>query len=453
MLLADARSRIEVEKALAEGDEELASDIEGQIDVAVEEITLDFEHKIEREDSELADHIERLADAVRNESPVDLSGVTIEFLVEEISQELDAFDVQDDPCGRGMVSIMTMAHNYYVWVDPDRFMDNAEFVPMYEAASFYEKIEDAVPHYSISWSYGTGVLQAQSAWLEDYQGEPSRVCVDQYRFAEICYDIARRWVGELLRKDPDEAIDSFLKQLASFDRRIERDLREQGVPESDLIELATTWSMADGDSDRAQVVEEIRDYLNAISSEPGQTYEVIEEFTQEDIRRMGIRSGTLYENAPWLLVRLAPSMLRAEGVKMKHCVGDRSMGYIKRVSSGDIEIWSLRRASDQKPRFTLEVDGSYYDDEGTPESRGASILQLKGAANRLPGYDMRSQSGSPPKPDEIIFWARALEGLGVDPHYVDDLNLDQLERKSLSANRHVMRTIRSFDRPHMPLNG
>ena len=39
MLLADARSRREVEKALAEGDEELASDIEGQIDVAVEEIT------------------------------------------------------------------------------------------------------------------------------------------------------------------------------------------------------------------------------------------------------------------------------------------------------------------------------------------------------------------------------------------------------------------------------
>lgn len=449
MLLADARSEREVEEALADGDEELLADIEDQIDNAVEEISRDFEHNIEREESDLREYVELLAEAVRKESPVDLSSVPNEFLVDEISQELDAFDVEDDTC-RGKVSIMTLAHSYYVWVDPSSFIENAELIPQHQANSFYEKLEEALGSYSMSWSHGTNALEAQSAWLDDYQGEPSRVCIDEDRLTEICYDAARSWIREHLRRDPSAAVEAFLLQLASFDARVSRRLRDSLPPEADMLELAGNWSMADGDEDRELVVQEINDYLDAITGPPG---EEIERFDRGDIREMGIYRGTLYENAPWILTKLAPSQLRAEGVMMKHCVGDRSMGYIKRVSDGDIEIWSLRRESDNKPRFTLEVDSAVYDEDASPRERAGSILQLKGTANRLPGYDRKmslSEMGQPTKPDEIVFWARVFEGLGIDPYAVDDLDLNSVEPEEIKSNRGARRQARSFDEPSRP---
>src|SRR5690606_3342332 len=134
-------------------------------------------------------------------------------------------------------------------------------------------LEEALGSYSISWSYGTNALEAQSAWLDDYQGEPSRVCIDKDRLSEICYDAARSWIREHLRRDPSAAVETFLLQLASFDARVSRRLRESLPPEADMLELAGNWSMADGDEDRELVVQEINDYLDAITGPPGEEIE------------------------------------------------------------------------------------------------------------------------------------------------------------------------------------
>lgn len=80
---------------------------------------------------------------------------------------------------------------------------------------------------------------------------------------------------------------------------------------------------------------------------------------------------------------LVPDELAAEGKTMGMCVGRPDMGYGQALKDGEIRILSLRRPSG-KPLFTIEAR------LGRSTAGGIAIFgiqQIKGKANRLPGFD------------------------------------------------------------------
>lgn len=93
---------------------------------------------------------------------------------------------------------------------------------------------------------------------------------------------------------------------------------------------------------------------------------------------------------------LLPSELPAEGKAMGMCVGRPDMGYGKAVRNGEIKILSVRRPSG-KPLFTIEAilpKGSQTPSryEHLDADTIVEIEQIKGKANRKPGFDLGKDS-------------------------------------------------------------
>jgi hypothetical protein len=132
---------------------------------------------------------------------------------------------------------------------------------------------------------------------------------------------------------------------------------------------------------------------------------------------------------------LLPSELPAEGKTMGMCVGRADMGYGKAVREGTAKILSLRRPSG-KPLFTIEaatdLGGRVFIE---------SIDQIKGKANRKPGFDLgkdremvagygqhperhamtQLQAAMGIKRDEVERVLEYVLSIPIDPATVDDL--------------------------------
>lgn len=107
--------------------------------------------------------------------------------------------------------------------------------------------------------------------------------------------------------------------------------------------------------------------------------------------------------------------IKKEGPTQGICVHREDMGYLKAVRKGEIKILSLRRPSG-KPLFTIEAS---LDKQG----RIKDINQVKGKANRLPGFDLGKVGDMYPiKRDEV---ERILEfiAVGAKPLMSEDLEL------------------------------
>ena len=127
---------------------------------------------------------------------------------------------------------------------------------------------------------------------------------------------------------------------------------------------------------------------------------------------------------------LLPSELPAEGKTMGMCVGREDMGYGKAVREGEAKILSLRRPSG-KPLFTIEASTS---SDGVIES----IDQIKGKANRKPGFDLgkdtdiyaetigpkglRQMAIAAIKRDEVERVLEYLDSINIEPLSVQDLH-------------------------------
>jgi hypothetical protein len=130
------------------------------------------------------------------------------------------------------------------------------------------------------------------------------------------------------------------------------------------------------------------------------------------------------------VINLLPSELPLEGSIQGMCVGRPEFGYARAVRAGDLQIHSLRRASG-KPLFTFEVKLNEFDNP-------SEIAQIKGKANRLPGFDLgktRIEDMRSIKRDEV---ERALAyvarlGLTID-RVVEDLNPAILALNHLARN-------------------
>lgn len=101
------------------------------------------------------------------------------------------------------------------------------------------------------------------------------------------------------------------------------------------------------------------------------------------------------------VIALRPDQLRAEGAALGICVGRTDMGYRESLKKGQIKLYSIRTEAG-KPKFTIEVD-----------SRTQSIDQVKGKANRLPGFEPGKPTLS--KPDEVRLVVEFLLSLGYTP--------------------------------------
>jgi hypothetical protein len=122
------------------------------------------------------------------------------------------------------------------------------------------------------------------------------------------------------------------------------------------------------------------------------------------------------------VVRLVPSEMGVEGDLMRMCVGDPSQGYMRAVLNGDIWILSLRTPAG-RPKLTFEV----ALEDGQPHR----IKQIKGKANRLPGWDLGKAPRAPVrrtelakqkiKLDEVLKAIEVTEALELDPRDVYDL--------------------------------
>jgi hypothetical protein len=125
--------------------------------------------------------------------------------------------------------------------------------------------------------------------------------------------------------------------------------------------------------------------------------------------------NVVYDDLPdgFYVADLPAEALPMEGRKLGICVGRKDMGYIGRVQRGEIKILSLRTAGG-KPKFTIEVE---LDDAGNPED----IEQIKGKANRLPGFAAGAY-GELTKPQEVEMLSKVVEDhLGFYPDDVADL--------------------------------
>jgi hypothetical protein len=240
-------------------------------------------------------------------------------------------------------------------------------------------------------------------------------------FAEQIHDFRRTAFEKKVAHAPDEAVAQFLRDVAIVEHIEARRIQALGLSQEEVLDLASEMY------DRA--LDEIPDFIRGTlceyldlldpSKQSKDLPPVVLTIGQTLLREWGIVRGPLYEEAPWTLYALRPHELRQEGLVMRHCVGKQGMGYVQAVTEGEIAIWSLRDRK-AKPRFTLEVDLTLMDDlgdhEGTPQvSDPSAFLQIKGKANRLPGFAgmSRDAEGNFSFPEEVTFWRNVLSRLGV----------------------------------------
>jgi len=441
MLLADATSKEEVEAALAEGDDELDYDIRDQLK-SLEQKIWNYSENEELVIEDIVRDREDFKDAVVEQSDPDLSDVPDVYIANALADEArrgGIFEWDRGYWSRGFAGFgFTLSPSLSLYLS-DSYIDDiegAEFIPSSYIEDFYKSFRD------VDWEV-TDRLTEQSALAPGYEDVNIRASEDD--FHEFCRDIVREWHRDLVEKDKPAAIKTFIEEVKSSNRELGNKLAQTPPSDDDLIELATDWFESDED-DRGEVIEKIADYYQTIS-EPSEAEPdlVIATFSRDEIKDMGITKGPLFEQTPWRLIKLKPYQLRLEGTRMKHCVGDKGMGYIQAVKDGEVEIWSLRDSA-SKPRFTLEVDSSFYDNDD-PASKADAIKQLKGAANRTPGHASRGDR-SIKFPEEVIFWKKVFKDIGVDSERVDDFDAARI---TVQSNGRQVRRNSSFDEPYRPL--
>lgn len=241
-------------------------------------------------------------------------------------------------------------------------------------------------------------------------------------------------------KNPGPAVENFVNEVTEALKKtpvgeaganvVRKAIDEEHFSKKNVLEMAFDWSKGQ----KKKLIDELEDYADAImKGEQIPEQDSLATISKADIAKLGITSGYLAEEGPFKLIKLRPQDLAAEGRRMRHCVGD-SPTYARGVADGSKEIWSLRDRNN-KPHFTLEVDTGIHrykpdpseiDDETSDSHRWAKqraqfVKQLKGKANRTPGF-AEPRSGSVTKPEEVILWKWLLKKLHIHPEQVYDFS-------------------------------
>lgn len=437
MLLEDATSKEEVARALEDDDQELREDINEKLDVSMRWWDAYGIHKYVDQDEEevnfldIATH-ENFIDEVISQSPgeYDLGHVPREEVASSLRYDATharrgrgaahwgPFYVDESSAGGFSYRLSTQLSAVF----PEQHLpENAEFIPPEMAHQFWDSLDG---HFewddrdTVGENHGVG--EGESVWIvATHEG-----------FNEWCRDLISLHMYYVVQEDPAAAKELFFQQVTWQNGPLGKKLRNAGLPDEELLSFASQWF--ESENAREEVLDTIKDYFATIETGHNEPREVIGEWTQADLRAMGITKGPLYEEAPWKLIKLHAADLRLEGALQRNCVGDSGMGYVKALKDGEIEVLSLRSRAN-KPRFTLEIDPQVYaenirevmaatDDNVTDEElRAENVKQIKGKANRLPGFaDTRAVEVK--FPDEVVFWINALQQMfGVNAVDVADM--------------------------------
>ena len=444
MLLDDMADAEETERRLAEGDEELAEDIERQLGEALDA----FRRDLERGDAYVQgtknleavmtdpDFVREVRDTCQHEpSPMQA------FIPDDVWQTHLREEARSAAGGsQATIGHMTRHGFYLDALDreysrpaPDMFTydihvfsaymvewglpENARAIPEYSAEVFWEEMADEIRAHnpnvdSVQWEHDTSVVGENEATVS----EEWFVGIDRHRLSEFCYDVALSFVDGVVQATPDLALETFEdlvgpQRFLSYETaglvpgpNTDEEDREEFF---DFVHQYLVARLYENDREARWVLyelDELAEVFEAPADDDEEGREVVMEVTRDDLKRLGITTGVLWENAPWRLIKLKPWDLREEGRRMRHCVGQASMGYAAALRDDEVEIWSLRSEAG-KPRFTLEVDSSFWDLDNDPDNhdtvskkvtaminRAEAIKQLKGKANR-PSLRVRTCAG------------------------------------------------------------
>lgn len=452
MLLEDAASSEQVANVLAgaHGEaeaNELREDIEDKLRDVVRWYGMHGGEGCEYEDFVLADAVvdnEKFLDAIIEQSPAeyDLSLLDREIVWERVNAVAEIrgsgrlggrrnalFDWGQGRSGRPNTSGFSfdVPSQMNCWISDRHFPENYEFIPAEFAEKFWDDLKSEMG--VNDWAEATDRIHENQGWAD---GEEITIGIGKSDFAEWCRDLISEHINEIAEKNPNEVRAMFRSALYAETGRLSERFYAARPSDEDVLDLAVMWLSGDQDGVRTQI-EEWLDVVEGGSEgeavELGER-EVVVEITEDDLRKLGITTGTLWEERPWKLIKLEPKDLPSEGTSMRHCVGSKGMKYLQAVQNGEIEIWSLR-SKDNKPRFTLEVDESFYRADnlsrlghspaGPDEFRARAIKQVKGKANRLPGYaDAYGRSKVVRFPEEVQLWAWIFDQLEVNAADVED---------------------------------
>lgn len=219
---------------------------------------------------------------------------------------------------------------------------------------------------------------------------------------------------------------------------VRKAIEEKHFSKKNIFKMALRWRRGKG---QHEIKDELEDYALAIldGGDGIKESNVLETITVDELKKLGITSGPLFEEAPLTLVNLPAKDLAEEGRRMRHCVGD-APSYAREVRNKTKEIWSLRTRNN-KPIFTLDIDTNLHKNkklpaDDTPElsakkehKRAEFVKQLKGKANRTPGLD-RAYDTKVTKPDEVVLWKYLLKKLHIAPDQVHDFTACNLPMPS-----------------------
>jgi hypothetical protein len=276
-------------------------------------------------------------------------------------------------------------------------------------------------------------------WLDDGRS------LIRYGGGGVISDVRDTLEKYIFEKNPGPAVENFVNEVTEALKKtsvgeaganvVRKAIDEKHFSKKNVMEMAFDWSKGHS---KKKLIGELEDYADAImKGEQIPEQDSLATISKADIAKLGITSGYLAEEGPFKLIKLRPQDLAAEGRRMRHCVGD-SPTYARGVADGSKEIWSLRDRNN-KPHFTLEIDTGIHrykpdpseiDDETSDSHRWAKqraqfVKQLKGKANRTPGF-AEPRSGSVTKPEEVILWKWLLKKLRIHPEQISDFSAARL---------------------------
>lgn len=121
------------------------------------------------------------------------------------------------------------------------------------------------------------------------------------------------------------------------------------------------------------------------------------------------------------VARLAPKDLRREGAALGTCIGTEANRHPQALRDGKTKVFSIRTEVG-KSKFTIElqhakaIPGIVYVDAAELDGSNWTVAEVKGKANRLPGFEAGKDVFT--KPDDLRLVTDFLLSLGYAPAYL-----------------------------------
>ncbi len=480
--LADCESQEEVAAELAAGNEALQEDVYEKLDEIKKRANRHHWESVGDENDWWSNGViaEDIADYLFKEYP-GLEGMPREYLIDAVQAKLDCvgnrtrrgeclFDTDNN--GRRHRDMTTVSTTY--------FRSNLRVVLEVEDGEDEipdDLVKDALND-AVSPSKGNEWVRLDDSWTLMDDGDPVSIVAESGKLDEFVHDQRSDYFESLYQKDPVAGWEAFKAQLPTAlgggtvgAEALARVLKhEKDIPADERASLASVlWdrnALHDSEEENIEALrsalEEFLGFLETPSlaeHDPARVVGVIH------FKAKVPRGGTPAANdiSPWTVIRLTPGDLSLEGRRLRHCVGKPDMGYVRALAEGKIEVWSVRNAQD-KPLFTMEVEVDPVESDAevmdrapalnnVAEWRGSCVKQVKGTANRLPGFTDTHASVFQ-WPNEVRRLRAFFEGIDVDPEHVRDM------KPGLKALGHDVRTetltnprtvvAEGFDAPYRP---